>query len=210
MKVQYGKDVANHSGPESCEGAREGVGETLTGETGRPGMEPRNQEFGTPTLLSEAEGNMEQGINRKSCDSPARSKTLHMSGSLSHGSWEISIAPGAETPGSTGKADGHKPGTEAVEKSDSLIVPRKPSNKGEHPTETVEGRGEAKGNAEQTSASRTLSRTSCASTSLERVRKAARRNKRLRFSALLHHITPQCSLIAFTAYSGMQRQVWTG
>ena|SRR5215469_9392654 len=54
MKVQYGKEMANHSGPESCGRAREGATEALTGETGRSGIEPRNQESGTSTLLSEA------------------------------------------------------------------------------------------------------------------------------------------------------------
>jgi RNA-directed DNA polymerase len=207
MKVQYGKEVANHFGPESCEGAREGVSETLIGETGRSGIEPRNQEFGTPTLLSEAEGNTEQGANRKSCNGPARSETLHMSGSLSHGSWEVSIVPGTEIPGNTGKAHSRKPVRQAVEKSDSLIVPKKPSNNGASPAEMVEGRGEAKGNAEQTTASRTLSRSSCASMGLQRVREAARRNRRLRFSALLHHITPQ--LLADSFYS-LQRNAAAG
>jgi hypothetical protein len=61
MKVRYGKEVANHSGPESCSDAREGVAEALTGETGRPGIELRNPNSGMPTLLSEAEGNTVQG-----------------------------------------------------------------------------------------------------------------------------------------------------
>ena len=61
MKVQYGKDVASHSGPESCGGAREGAAEALTGETGGSAIEPRNPKFGTPTQLSDAEGNMNQG-----------------------------------------------------------------------------------------------------------------------------------------------------
>jgi len=47
-----------------------------------------------PTLLSEAEGYMEHGANRQSCSDPARSKTLRMSGSLLHRSWEISFVPG--------------------------------------------------------------------------------------------------------------------
>lgn len=213
MKVQYGKEVANHSGPESCEGAREGAVETLTGETGRSGIEPRNQESGTPTLLSEAEGNTEQGANRKSCDGPARSKTLDMSGSLSRRSWEISIAPEANAPGSTGKAHSHKPVIQAVEKSDSLIVPKKPSNNGANPAEMVEGRGEAKGNAERTPASRTQSRKSCASMGLLRVREAARRSRRLRFTALLHHITPQLLVDSFyslqrTAAAGVDGVRW--
>jgi len=37
MKVRYGEEVANHSGPESCGSAREGATEALTGETGRQG-----------------------------------------------------------------------------------------------------------------------------------------------------------------------------
>src|SRR6187401_2919370 len=95
MKVRYRKDVANHSGPESCGGRREAATEALTGETGRPAIEPRNQESGMPTLLSEAEGNTGHGVNRKSCFDPARSETLRMPGSLLHGSWEISSTPAA-------------------------------------------------------------------------------------------------------------------
>ena len=95
MKVRYRKEVANHSGPESCGGRREAATEALTGETVRPAIEPRNQEFGMPTLLSEAEGNTEHGVKRQSCFDPARSKTLRMSGSLLHGSWEISSVPAA-------------------------------------------------------------------------------------------------------------------
>jgi len=75
MKVRYGEEVANRSGPESCGDAREGVAEALTGETHRPGIEPRNQESGMPTLLCEAEGNTEQSANRKSYNDPARSET---------------------------------------------------------------------------------------------------------------------------------------
>src|SRR5215467_9653015 len=72
MRVRYGKEVANRSGPESCDGCREEAVEALTGETDRPAIEPRNQESGMPTLLSEAEGNTEHGANRKSCSDPAR------------------------------------------------------------------------------------------------------------------------------------------
>jgi hypothetical protein len=32
MKVRYRKGIANHPGPESCGGAREGAAEALTGE----------------------------------------------------------------------------------------------------------------------------------------------------------------------------------
>ena len=49
MKVQHGKDLANHSGPESCGDACEGAAEALIGETGGSAIEPRNQNSGTPT-----------------------------------------------------------------------------------------------------------------------------------------------------------------
>src|SRR5580700_10757797 len=75
MKVQHGKDLASHSGPESCGGAREGAAEALTGETGGSAIEPRNAKSGTPTPLSDAEGNMNHGDKCESWGSPARSET---------------------------------------------------------------------------------------------------------------------------------------
>ncbi len=57
--------MANHSDPESCGAHREVCVEALTGETDRPAIEPRNDPFGMPTLLSEAEGNTVHGVNRK-------------------------------------------------------------------------------------------------------------------------------------------------
>jgi len=190
MKVRYGEEVANRFGPESCGDAREGVAEALIGETDRPGIEPRNQEFGMPTLLCEAEGNTELGVNRKSCNDPARSKTLSMSGSLLHGSWEVSSARALKSVGGAGKAYGRNPVANAGEKSDAPILPRKPPIEGVYPEEAVEGRGAAKGNADEISAPRTQSRTSRASMGLEGVRETARLDRRLRFTALLHHITP--------------------
>src|SRR6266851_10153187 len=135
MKVQYGKEVANHSGPESCGGAREGATEALIGETGGSAIEPRNQESGTPTQLSNAEGNTEQGDTCEPCDGPARSETLHTPGSLLHRSWEISVASEAKASGNPGKAKCRTPGTQAAEKSDTPVVPSKPPNKGDPPAE---------------------------------------------------------------------------
>jgi hypothetical protein len=152
-----------------------------------------------PTLLSDAEGNTEQGANRKSCDDPARSETLRMSGSLLHRSWEVSSVPGSQGADGAGKACGHNPAIHADEKSDTPILPKKPPNKGFDPAEAVEGRGVAKGNADKIPASRTQSRSSRASMGLEGVREAARRDRRLRFTALLHHITPALLQESFCA-----------
>lgn len=76
-------------------------------------------------------------------------------------------------------------------KSDSSVVPTKPPNNARAPAaEVVEGRELAKGNVSQQNAPRTQSRISAPS-ALERVRQAARRDKEAKFTALLHHVTPE-------------------
>src|SRR5574337_1187302 len=73
-------------------------------------------------------------------------------------------------------------------KSDRPVVPEKSSNNAGQPVaERMEGRGLAKGNRPQRNASRTPSRSD-APRALERVRQAAGKDKKLRFTALLHHI----------------------
>jgi len=76
------------------------------------------------------------------------------------------------------------------EKSDPAIVAGKPSNRAGPPAaEVVEPRAGAKGNAVQ----RTTRRTQCRASvlqSLSRIREAAKRDKQVRFTALLHHVTP--------------------
>jgi len=73
-------------------------------------------------------------------------------------------------------------------KSDSVVVPRKPSNGVGQPTEEmVEGRPLAKGNSPKNAVSRTQRRTD-ASSALERVRHAARKDRKQRFTALFHHV----------------------
>jgi RNA-directed DNA polymerase len=73
-------------------------------------------------------------------------------------------------------------------KSDRPAVPEKSPNKAGQPTtEGMEGKGLAKGNLQQQNASRTPSREDALS-ALERVRQAAKKDKKLQFTALLHHI----------------------
>jgi RNA-directed DNA polymerase len=71
-------------------------------------------------------------------------------------------------------------------KSDSPIVPRRPPNKA-LAAEGVEGRGLAKGNLPERKAPRTQSRIRVSS-ALERVRQAAIRDRKQRFTALFHHV----------------------
>ena len=73
-------------------------------------------------------------------------------------------------------------------KSDRLVVPQKPSNNAEGPAaEVVEERGRAKGNPVEQNAPRTQRRTRAPSAP-ERIRQAAKRDRRQQFTALLHHV----------------------
>src|SRR5712692_3140693 len=93
-------------------------------------------------------------------------------------------------------------------KSDSPVVPGKPLNKAEEPAaEAGEGRGLAKGNSPERNALRTPSRAG-ASSALERVRQAARRDRKQRFTALLHHVYDVAQLR--TAYLALKRDAAAG
>src|SRR5277367_5813956 len=91
--------------------------------------------------------------------------------------------------GRIGKAEGRTPMMNDRGKSDGPVVPAKPPNNAGRPAaEAVEGRGPAKGNTDQQNAPRTQSRTSAPS-ALDRVRQAAARDRRARFTTLFHHLT---------------------
>jgi len=99
-------------------------------------------------------------------------------------------------------------------KSDRPIVPGKSPNKAGAPAaEGMEGRGLAKGNSREQNAPRTQRRTS-AHSALERVRQAASKDKKTRFTALLHHIyDPQMLRAAYfelkkEAAPGVDGQTW--
>jgi group II intron reverse transcriptase/maturase len=121
-----------------------------------------------------------------------------MPGSFLHRNWEVSSASGAVCPDGTGKVDDRKPVIYAGEKSDTSVVPKKPPNNGNTPAEVVEGSDVTKGNAFDSPAPQTQRRIS-ASMGLEGVREVARRNKRERFTALLHHVTPSLLVESFYA-----------
>ena len=93
-------------------------------------------------------------------------------------------------------------------KSDRPAVPAKSPNKAGQPAaEGMEGRGLAKGNLPQQNASRTPSREDARS-ALERVRQAAAKDKKLRFTALLHHIYNLETLR--TAYLSLKKDAASG
>src|SRR6059036_852996 len=92
--------------------------------------------------------------------------------------------------------------------SDRSVVPGKPPNKAEEPAaEAAEGRERAKGNSPERNALRTPSRVGAPS-ALERVRQAAERDRKQRFTALLHHVYDIERLR--TAYHALKRDAAAG
>jgi len=82
-------------------------------------------------------------------------------------------------------------------KSDSAIIAKKPTNKAGQPAaESVERRAGAEGNAVQQSTRRAQDRESV-SQALDRIRRVARQRKKEKFTALLHHISPEHLEAAF-------------
>ena len=110
------------------------------------------------------------------------------------------------------------------EKSDPEIVAirtnaggihrEKPANKADPAAaELVERRAGTKGNADQQSTLRAQDRAGV-SQALDRIRQAARHNKKERFTALLHHINPEMLRLAFDALkkdaaAGVDETTWS-
>jgi RNA-directed DNA polymerase len=209
MKESYSEGLASHTGPESCAGAREGTGEALKGVHTGQVLSCEIEPSGTPTLLSEAEGNTGGSDMRELLSGPAQSETLSMCGNSLRGNREVPGIPSLDGGnGRSGKAESHNPGVYVPGKSDGCAVPKKPPNKGREyrPAEVVEERRPTKGNTEQMAMPRTQSRKGV-SPGLQRVRKVAREDKNARFTALLHHVTPAALKESFFA---LKRQAAPG
>ena len=95
---------------------------------------------------------------------------------------------------------GRNPAMNGDGKSDSLVVPGKSPNDADlSAEEEMEGRRLAKGNMDPQNTPRTQSRNECVPSALDRVRDLARKDKRVRFTALLHHVTVDRLRDAFLA-----------
>jgi RNA-directed DNA polymerase len=93
-------------------------------------------------------------------------------------------------------------------KSDSSVVPGKPPNEAERSAEEeVEGRGLAKGNLVEGNALRAQHRAGAPS-ALDRIRQAARKDRKQRFTTLLHHVYDIDRLRA--AYGEIERNAAAG
>jgi hypothetical protein len=95
-----------------------------------------------------------------------------------------------------------------LEKSDRLTVPEKPSNKAERSaTAKAEGRSLAKGNPLRGDTNRMQSRSKVNSAP-RRIRQAAERDRKVRFSSLMHHIYSVDTLRE--AYFSLKREAAPG
>ncbi len=190
MQEPYEEGPASHLDPESCAGGRKAVREALTGARADTVSSCDKANRGAQSIRPD-EGHTEAGATREPAADPAQSQTRRTFGTPSPGTWEIPRASGgASRPDRPEKASSRTSGTHARGKSDGRVVPAKPANEGPPtgPEEPAEGRRPAKGNAVQDAAPRTQSRTR-APTGLQGVREAARRDRRARFTSLLHHVT---------------------
>ena len=190
MQEPHIEGLATRDDPEPCiDSDREGAGEASAGARPGPVWSREITYSRAPTPLSEAEGHTDRARHGECSAGPARSETRGTGGTFLRENREIPVLPGAEAaPGRAGKADGRKPAMDGAGKSDRLDVPTKSPNKAGRPAaEEMEGRSLAKGKAGGQNALRTQGRGS-ASSALDRVREAAKRDKGQRFTALLHHV----------------------
>ena len=189
MQEPHIEDPANHDDPESCACSRKGTGEALTGaHTGRVlSCENRcNQGADVVVLNGRPHGRVRYG---EYMSDPAQSETSGMCGNSMRENREIPCPPCEDgMRGRTGKNYDRTPVMNGCGKSDSPIIPTKPPNKAVA-AEEAEGRGLGKGNVDQQNTPRTQSRDKDVSSALVRVREAAKKDKRARFTALLHHVT---------------------
>lgn len=208
MQEPHQKGVANHLGPESCADGRKVVGEALTGEHAG---QPLSSEITTAACrpcpdrgkATSGAAPGEQPANA------AESETLCMRGSSRRENRE---APEIPTPvggaGRSEKAASLKSDMHVSGESDGPIVPTKRANNVGQPVtaESVEGRGSTKGNvlavghAPDPAPDQRVDR-------LEGVRRVARRDKKARFTALLHHVTP---LLLYTSFHQLKREARAG
>ena len=152
---------------------------------------------------------------------PTESETTSTVGNFPHGSRETPETFASCEVDRSEKARCHNSDMHVSGESDSSIVPKKSANKDGVPpsAESMEGRGLTKENIEQSLLARTQGRNSNGQPFVPRsrgllgVREAARKDKGLRFTSLLHHITPELLRASFfdlkkQAAPGIDEETW--
>ena len=153
---------------------------------------------------------------------PTESKTTRTVGNLSHGSRETPATSAfSMNADRSEKAQRLKSDMHVAGESDSPIVPKKSANNGgaPPPAESMEGRGLTEENIEPSLLDRTQRRNADGSPFVPRsrgllgVREAARKDRKLKFTSLLHHLTPELLQASFfelkrQAAPGVDGETW--
>jgi RNA-directed DNA polymerase len=161
--------------------------------TCRPGIELRNNRDQSADVVLHGGRQHRQQRYREQLQDSAQSETPGMHGNSTRENRETPATPAGEedAAGRLEKALSPKSNMHVTGESDGRVVPAKCPNKGEQaPAESMEGRRPTKENIAQATPPRTQSRTSELS-DLRGVREVARREKRTRFTALLHQVTAE-------------------
>jgi len=138
---------------------------------------------------------------------PAQSETPGMPGNSMRENRETPQVSGSSRPDRLEKATSYKTSMDAGGESDQWVVPTKRSNKGEQSlAESVEGSHWTKGNIEEPRTLRTQGREGV-SQGFGGVREAARRDKKQKFTALLHHVTVD---LLRASYHSLKKQAAPG
>lgn len=162
-------------------------------------------------------------VNGESDMNPTESETTRMVGNFLDGSGESPATSQSPMDGDRSeKTISRHTDMHVAGQSDSPIVPEKPTNnEGVPPSaEWVEGRGLTNENAEQSLLHRTSSRNpgekppERRSRGLLGVREAAQKDKKLKFTNLLHHVTPELLTASFHALKklaapGVDDETWS-
>jgi RNA-directed DNA polymerase len=171
-------------------GQPQGCHRSVDRGTCRQGIELRKNRDRSADVVQHG-GRQHQRVRyRKHPQDFAQSETPGMHGNSTRENRETPSVPAVEeVAGRLEKAMSLESSMHVGGESDGCIVPAKCPNKGGQPqAEGTEGRQPTKENIGQATAPRTQSRISELS-DLQGVRKAARKDKRTRFTALLHHVT---------------------
>ena len=195
MKESHREDEASHSGHEPYAGGGDAAGvawasgdagQPLSSEINHPVCRSRtDREKATPSAPSGQGAGGHGGVEEPEHVSKFQAREPGgPDGTLEEDAIYLQGRPANVPDGNAGMNAGRQ--------SDGWIVPAKSVNKGvpEAPAERMEGSDPAERNARQVGPPRTPSREEAGQSGLERVRGAARKDGKLRFTALLHHITP--------------------
>src|SRR5712692_2088065 len=174
-----------------------------------PGIEPRkNIPPGRRRCRRKRKAPPDASISRDASGSRAVRDPVHVRTHLVREPGGPVFTRGRWGRGTRREVQGRTPTMNGHGKSDRPVVPVKsPNNAGQPVAEEMEGRGLAKGNLQRQNAPRTPSREGALS-ALERVRQAARRDRKMQFTALLHHVYNLETLRA--AYFSLKREAAPG